>query len=106
MGSEWRGKIEGLLRDEMRYCFNGDMVSLNEDEFSGSSEEGALGGFLHHVLSMVQDMRREMFMHGYAQGALDAIIDIKSMYPNGKDVEMSREINQITAERRFMEVDK
>jgi len=98
--SLWKAKIEGLLRDEMRYCFEGAGVWL-ETEFSGEPD-GSMGGFLDHVVSLVQDMRREMYKVGYLDGARDGSID--SGVESG--MTFSEEVNQITAERRFMERDK
>lgn len=107
MSNGWKAKIEGLLRDEMRYCFNyatiGGMVKfeLNETEFAGPEDRSA-SGFLDHVLSLVQDIRREMYKLGYLDGARDGSID------SGVEAGLtfSEEINQITAERRFNERDK
>lgn len=96
MSNNWRSKIEGLLRDEMRYCFELP-VTWNEQEFY----DGDRGGMLVHVIELVESMRKEMFMEGYSCGVIDAIADLKV-----EGVEYSDEINRITAERRFLARDK
>jgi hypothetical protein len=116
MSRNWKCELEGLLRDEMRYCFPGGghegdfVVELDEVEFSGEPD-GSMGGFLDHVIDLVQLLRKEAFMSGYASGVIDAIADVSREVGSehgAKTVGLvfDEVTNKITAERRFMEIDK
>lgn len=102
--ADWKRKIEGFLRDTMRYCFGTAEGSLIETEFSG--EEGTMG-FKDHLFSMIQDERRKAYRAGYLQAGSDLVSDIEGLVSNGSGpVVFSPETNQITADRRFGEWDQ
>lgn len=70
--TNWRERLEKVLRGGMKYCFpqvqtNGQTTfpTLSEEEFMNAES----GGFFHFIASVVLDARKKSFQDGFRAGA-------------------------------------
>ena len=95
--TDWRRRLEDVLRTSTRYLFtlpDGTYPALNEAEFYGDDNDG----FLAFMTSLVLDFRRKAYLDGYR----DAVLDILK----GDDREKVGVVTETAAERAWVEHEK
>lgn len=88
--------IAGKILAALKYCYLPIPTEVNEEEWRGDAEAG---GARDYVVSLFHDEMKRAYMHGYAAGAIAAIVDIKTAPSD--DLEFNEADNKIGAERSF-----